>query len=137
MQGSQNGKQQKIRVITYLIAALGVICSIAGFFLVEKNEKFHIQLEFERLAEPVIYSLQHTLEDILNDLDSIVRFFDNSNQVTRREFSKFTTSMLYKKDEIQALEWIPYVKHSERKEYEAEAVKDGFTDFCFTEKKSW
>jgi PAS domain S-box-containing protein len=135
MVNNRKNKHHRTRITIFLIAVLGIICSIAGFFLVDKNEKFHVQLEFERLAEPVVYSLQHTLEDVLNDLDSIVRFFDNSNQVTRREFSKFTTSMLSKKDEIQALEWIPYVKHSERKEYEAEAEKDGFTDFYFTEKK--
>ena len=132
---SQQKKQYKIRIIVYFITILGILCSLAGFFLVEKNEKFHIQLEFERLAEPIVYSLQHTLEDALTDLDSIVRFFNNSNLVTRQEFSNFTKPMILKNEEIQALEWIPYVKHFERKEYEANAKKDGLTGFNFTEKK--
>lgn len=67
---------------------------------------------------------------------SVVAFFASSQEVTRAEFSNFT-KRLQTGDPyfgIQAVEWIPRVKATDRAAYEAAAREDGYKEFVFTER---
>ncbi len=69
---------------------------------------------------------------------SVAAFFSGSEEVTRAEFRLFTKRLL--KDQrnygIQAVEWIPRVKATDRAAYEAAAREDGYKEFVFSERAS-
>ncbi|MCP4179496.1 MAG: GHKL domain-containing protein [bacterium] len=129
-----NTNHPKFKFLIYFIAIFGILVSFITSWLVAENEKYKHQLKFENESEIIFESLQHTLEDVIFDIDSIARFFINSDNVTRNEFNNFTTPLIARKKEIQALEWAPVVKNSERLKYELNARKDGLKNFHFVEK---
>jgi signal transduction histidine kinase len=118
--------------------ALGavIIASIALFYIVRERDLAIRQAEFERRASAHVTALQRGIERLLEVVESIGGLYAASNNmVARDDFQEFVKAPLSRHAEIQALEWIPRVKDSDRALYEAVARKDGFADFQFTERK--
>jgi DNA-binding NtrC family response regulator/CHASE1-domain containing sensor protein len=69
----------------------------------------------------------------LEILHAMRALFEVKPGVSRSEFSRFVRSALGRLPELQALEWIPKVKASEREQYESAARRDGLETFCFRE----
>ncbi|MFO1451586.1 MAG: CHASE domain-containing protein [Opitutaceae bacterium] len=69
----------------------------------------------------------------LEILHSVRALFEVKPEVSRTEFGRFVRLALRRLPELQALEWIPRVSHSERARFEAEAARDGLDGFRFTE----
>jgi len=131
----RNVKPQKrnLTILLYLIAVLCILLSFIGYWLINENEKEHFRFEFEKEVEPIVASMQYSLDEIVADVDQIVRFFESSKDVTRAQFRTFTERLIARKKSIQALEWVPLVKHTERELYKTSAQKDGLDGFQFTE----
>jgi len=131
----RNVKSQKRNsIITlYCCAIIGVILSFIAYWAVNENEKMHFELEFEKKVEPIASYIQYFFKDIIADVDQVVSFFEHSSDITRAEFKSFTEGLISRKTSIQALEWVPVVRHSERKHYENLAEKDGLKGFSFIE----
>ncbi|MDS4069818.1 MAG: EAL domain-containing protein, partial [Candidatus Competibacter sp.] len=73
-----------------------------------------------------------TIQDNLEDLDAVRRFFEGVATVGRRQFHDFVTPIL-ERHSFRALEWLPRVSGDRRAEYEAAARRDGLEGFQFTE----
>ncbi len=125
--------RKRTNFIIYITAVLGVILTFVAYLLINENEKEHLKFEFEKEVEPIISSIQYSLEEVIADVDQIVRFFESSTEVTRAQFKYFTERLIARKTSILALEWIPLVKHSEKELYETSAQKDGVDGFRFKE----
>ncbi|MFH0910084.1 MAG: CHASE domain-containing protein [Planctomycetota bacterium] len=88
--------------------------------------------ESEERAE----ALQRDIETNLLELEAIGASYLSFRDVSRREFHDFVRPFLAHNPGIQALEWIPRVRHSDRAGYEESARRDGFPEFQFTERKA-
>ena len=127
----------KFRSLPILLTlCTGIIFSCSAFFVAWNKDQQNIAKEFEQEAKDTTALIQNNVEQNLQQLESTVALYAASNEVTREEFNEFVQFYLPSHPEIQALEWIPRVPHSQRSTYEEAARQDGFTDFQFTERNS-
>ncbi|MDH3739691.1 MAG: CHASE domain-containing protein, partial [Alphaproteobacteria bacterium] len=83
---------------------------------------------------PLTIALGRAIESSLNAITSISGLYAASNSVERDEFNAFVKQNPALYDKIQAVEWIPRVRQSERTAYELAARQDGISDFQITER---
>jgi len=122
-------------VVTAIVLIIGVLISWAYCQNALNSEREKLDLELIAAGDRNYLALQALLENQLTLLQSLGSFFKGSEHVTRQEFSVFTRPLLAKFPEIQALEWIPRIKDSERKAFEENQRKD-FPGFVITERQS-
>jgi len=121
-------------IVTILV---GTIISFIGFTLVLSLDRQMIRTEFEKGAENHFETIKREIESNLHALVSLKAFFDSIADVDRSEFRDFVGPHLLLLPSIQAIEWIPYVPHSERMAYEAAARQQtGLSNFQITERKT-
>ena len=122
----------------YIPAALtlgaGVVLSIVLFSLIREREQALTQAVFEREASIRVAAIQSGIDRSLEVVESIGGLYAASDKIERRDFRAFVQEPLSRHKDIQALEWVPRVKDSERASYEEAARVDGLDGFQFTER---
>ncbi len=128
-------RQSKLRtwLSVTLPICLAALLTVILFLNVRAGELNRAQLEFERRTNHLSQALVKTLGSYADVLYSIEGLFRSSQEVERSEFAKFVERPLTRHPGIQALEWIPRVRGTERVSYESKARQDGFSDFQFKE----
>ena len=111
------------------VSTTGIICSLIAFAIVGNLEKKKIEQKFQQDSVNISISIERNIEKNLQILESIVSFYNASENVTRQEFQKFTHSYLANNREIKALKWIPRVADRERKAYKQAARQEGLARF--------
>ena len=121
-------------ILCAVILVLGIVLSlIVAKVSYDENRKL-INVEFNEAAEDRYSALKREIDNDLAVLSSIRAFYYTSRKdVERSEFLKFTNYILEQHLTIQALEWIPRVRDSQREVYERAARSEGFPHFQFTE----
>ena len=130
---NKNPSWRRLPVIVTLL--LGVSISIAGYFFAENLEQHSQQEKFDRNANELLHAIERSVETTLSVLKSIRGLYAASQRVDRDEFGEFVNS-LDVSNEVQALEWIPRVPHSQRSEIERRARQDGLERFRIIERKT-
>jgi len=124
-------------VFPQLVLIIGVAVALIGFFQVTKSQEDRAMEAFkEEALHDITTSLDSKINQNISVCEGMKALFSASNYVSRQEFSTYVEHELGRHSEIQALEWIPYVRHAERGNYETNAQKDGLSDFQFTERLS-
>jgi len=103
-----------------------------------KNEsERHIEIEhFKQKATGRIIAIENRAKIKLTVLNSLVGFFQGSDNVTREEFYLFVATVTAGGSNLQALEWIPYIPGNKRKDYVKAARDDSYQEFQIYEKNS-
>ncbi|MFZ2654459.1 MAG: CHASE domain-containing protein [Victivallales bacterium] len=132
---SRTGWSSGHKLLVAMIVLLGFTVSMIMFHVFKKNEG-NIQFkDFERNeAGPVAVSIQQRLDSLESDVDSIARFYNADEDVSREEFLTFTGHMLDAARYIRAFDWVPRVLRNERIEYEKKASSELNMEFHITEK---
>jgi len=112
-----------------VIGVIGVTASIAAYFLFQNMQAQQTQQDILSQNKSKIVAIERSIDANIKVLDALKAFFDSSTYVDRQEFKTFVQPLLKNHADIQALEWIPKIKHSERARFESLARKDGFPDF--------
>jgi len=120
---------------TAAVACAGIVLSVVLFAGLRDRERDRVQIDFQRAAEDRVAALWKDISSHLLIMESIRSFYASSQKVGRSEFQAFVTPLLQHHPNIQALEWIPRVHHSERAAYEAAARQDGYPHFQITERQ--
>ena len=107
----------------------GIALSIVVYRLASRGEWASIESEFEELADNHIAALSKGVGSNMEIIRGIKALFIASQEVERVEFKAFVKVFLARHAEIQAMEWIPRVRDSERETYEEAARKDGLAGF--------
>ncbi|WP_273826075.1 sensor domain-containing diguanylate cyclase [Pseudomonas asplenii] len=89
-----------------------------------------LQQRFELLASERFSRIEERFDDQVQRLDSLRRFFVNSDVVSRREFAGYARPLLLR---TQAYAWAPRVGGSARKLFERRVRAEGFGDFSIRE----
>lgn len=119
-----------------LVGGIGIGISIAGLSAILNIQQSSLEAKLIADSKVTIQSLREKVNSKLQMLDSIRAFYDASNDMNRLDFKIFTHPFLDNNPNIQAIEWIPYVQHNNRSNYELQARVDGLEDFVFREKNS-
>lgn len=119
-----------------IVTVLGILFSFYLFDNEKVSEREKIKSDFERLSQNYVLSIESSLDSYLQVIRHIKAFYALSRKVERDEFREFVKPSLLHYGGIQALEWIPRVRNSERNNYESSARREGFKNFSFMERKS-
>jgi signal transduction histidine kinase/DNA-binding response OmpR family regulator len=124
-----------VRWGTAAVAALtGCIITITLFFVAWQDALDDFSMMFRRQAFSTAEAVYQTVRNSLKDLDNLRRFHENAPSIDRRSAASFTEPMARDDYATQVLEWVPRVRESDRKKYEAMAQMDGLSGFHFKEK---
>lgn len=107
-------------------AVLTTLMALSNFELHERQ----LRQRFDLLANERFSRIQERLDGQVYRLDSLRRFFAFSDRVTRTEFNGFAAPLLIG---TQAYSWAPKVADAQRKQFEEQAVADGFPGFSVRE----
>ena len=121
------------RISMLVVVVLGGFISLATAYFVAQSQIKTRQLELENRAFIYLSHVNNNLKFNLNVLNNIRGVFNASKSVEADEFRIFTAPILQGHKEIQALEWVPKVKYSDRKPYELAARKNGFDSYQIRE----
>jgi len=116
------------------VLVLGTALSIFMFFILKNSEEEKGRVDFTIAANQHSEVIKDQLSNHIGAIQSIAALYAASENVTRMEFSKFAQMEMAEQPNIQALEWIPRVKASDRGAFESRARTDGLADFAFTER---
>lgn len=108
-----------------LSITIGVSASLLAFYYVSKWEKEKIETTFNEAAEDRNFALQRALAAQLDLLHSFTAFFAaNQHNVNKQTFNAFAQPFLQRYPDLQTLNWIPRIEHSQRAVFEVEAQQD-------------
>ena len=126
------------RPVAPLLAAavIGLAITLILFFTLRTLENQNAHAAFERAAQERFDGLEANIALNLNDIVALGAFFDVSQTVQRRDFSRLAIPLLDESKALQALEWAPRVPKNLRQSYENAAHHDGLPSFQFTERAS-
>jgi PAS domain S-box-containing protein len=116
-----------------IILSAGILLSVLMCILVQRLEFKDLRNEYVFDTQNYSVALEKSITENLSSLHAIEGLYASSSKVTRARFHTFVNRILPHSDGIHALRWIPCVAGSERHRYEAEAIKDGYSKFHFTE----
>jgi PAS domain S-box-containing protein len=93
----------------WLVIGLGITLSVS-VFLRERQAAFQESSDrFSREAAAVIVSLEQSMVENLQDLDSIRRSWGGSQVVDRGEYHEFVDPIVGRRTDVQAIAWVPRV----------------------------
>jgi signal transduction histidine kinase/CheY-like chemotaxis protein len=116
------------------ILAIGGLVSFILFIFVNNWEYERQRIEFESRSMGYANAVQNNLLGYEQALRFLGDFFNNSELVTREEFSDFVMNVIARSPSIQAFSWNPLILNSERAKYESRAQEEGFENFMFKER---
>lgn len=105
---------------------------VATMLFNQKDNKWAEKFSDEVSRNQLTFNSKLTINNHV--LTSIASLFETKRSISRQEFKTFTQPLLNQNKFIQALEWIPRVKHHEVNVFTSAAKRDGFTDFQILEK---
>ncbi len=126
-------------IAAIMTLGVGILLSVLSFALMQRMESGTLQNKFVVDAETYSAALKKSIDGNLNLLQAVEGLYASSPHVTRAKFKTFAASILSDRDRVHALHalrWVPRVPGSQRKKYEAAAVRDGFRGYHFTETNS-
>jgi CHASE1-domain containing sensor protein len=130
-----NHKETLRRQLTVgLPLVLALIITVLAFIVSNSLEKERLQAEFESHATKLTAAIELNLQKNLEMVYSIESFFLSSEYISLEEFKAFNNGAIKRHSGIQALEWIPKVPHSNRKEFEKYMRANGMPSFAITER---
>jgi len=128
-----NTKNYSILVQILVVIAGVLLSSVSGWLLYDVQEKAIIG-EFQKEVDDRAASLYREVAINFETLRSLALLFDEDAVPESKQFSRSAKKILSRHQDIQALEWIPRVIHSQRATYESKQRQE-FPEYEFTERK--
>jgi signal transduction histidine kinase len=116
-----------------LVVCLGIGFSTGIFFITKNYYQAQAKQEFERPAAQYKAAVERAIDRYLDVINSVGAFFTATNSVDRWEFYKFVEDKRPRYPGLKAVEWVPKVRHGERRKYVSVAEDDGLFGFDITE----
>ena len=119
-----------------VVLAIGTAMSFISFVLIYQIDRSSGEERFLELAVPRIASIKTNVTTAMDTISLIAGHFAITppNSTNREDFDMLVASSLKRQTFIQALEWIAYVKKSDRARFETFIQAQGNAAFQITEK---
>jgi PAS domain S-box-containing protein len=119
-----------------IVVVVGLALSISAFALASIWSEEQKRIKLEEYASNYVFAIQQEANSHIEALRNTLSLYAASREVERHEFHKFVSGIISRHVDIQALEWIPRVPHSQRAAVEAQARRDGLPEFQIREQDS-
>lgn len=117
-----------------LTLGLGISLSVVAANFVKEGESASYQARFQRQTENLATAIQRSLNRYTDVLASLSDYYTVAQlRVEPKKFAEFVQRSLNSYPGIQALEWAPLVRRSERLSYEQQMQAAGYQNFQITE----
>jgi diguanylate cyclase (GGDEF)-like protein len=119
-----------LRLLPITIAVVGVLLSIAAWFVVANQEDREAELDFNSRAESHALILQTGVNGYIDDIDALRALLQSSDHgVSRGEFEGFADQVLQGQNAILSVAWIPRIKRADRIAHELATSLSGIRDY--------
>jgi len=119
---------------SFIVAATGMLLTMFFSQMALQHDIHERNESFNNLAIVRTGGITQTLRNLRDsELESLARFYENRNNITRWEFLDFI-SYLVKNPVIKTWAWIPVVADSTRSAFEENARNSGLRDFKIWQK---
>lgn len=123
----------KVYSIPISIGGIGMVASILAFMIASNLSKAELEKEFIFESKEKVKTIAEKVEFHVQVLDALDAFYRASSYINRDDFKTFVTPFIDKYRYINAIQWVPYISHTQRGVYEENARFEGLTDFTLTE----
>jgi len=114
--------------------SIGIIVSFILFFLISNTIQKSNDLEFQYYLKREAVSIQNELNLNLYALNALKIHYGGIKEVTRKEFKRFSSSILVNQNGIAALSWIPRITNENRVNYVKQRKTELGANFNIKEK---
>ena len=119
-------RQKKVLRAAGLVLAAGVLLTGLLGWNVWRNARTALEQQFALAANERVDRVRERLVLQRSELESIQRFFENSNEVSRQEFEHFVSPLL---GDALGYAWLPRVEHNARAAFEEQVQASGLLDY--------
>ncbi|UCF37407.1 MAG: CHASE domain-containing protein, partial [Acidobacteriota bacterium] len=116
-----------------VLLLISPLLGLAAFKISTDYESGKATEQFQEFISDRSFRLERETLYTAETLLALKAYFDSSTEVTRKEFGRFVEPELKRHPAIQALEWIPKIQGSKRREHELEARESGLQNYQITE----
>ncbi|WP_186289547.1 EAL domain-containing protein [Methylomonas koyamae] len=125
----------RARRLSVALPLLGTLLALVLVFTqVFRAEQTRIQQTFDNRAAAVETLLAEYTTHVVDSSLALRDVFLASSDISREQFSGFARGILERHPEIQALEWLPRIRHPQRAGFEAKLRQEGYAGFRITER---
>lgn len=122
----QTPQDVRRRALILMIAVLGTVLSITGWYLVSGLEDQTAAAEFNLRADNMRAALQNGINEHFTKLSPLRAIFEaTSDVISEQEFVAISNRLLRDQSAILSLSWIPRVRNEERAVHEQKARQGG------------
>ncbi len=122
-------QKKALRAASVVLVAGLLLTALLGWN-VWRNARMALEQQFVLAANERIDRVRERLAMQLSELESIQRFFENSEKVSREEFEHFVSPLL---GDTLGYAWLPRVDQRHREAFEASAHAAGMLDYMLFE----
>jgi len=122
-------KRFKSRGTAAAVLVTGILSSGVLFITLRHKEREAVDDSFRRAVHNEVATFRRTIDSCFLVLESIQGFYAGSQSVERSEFHELVTPLLRHHSKLRALEWVPWVRDSDRARHEAQAARDGCASY--------
>ncbi len=131
--GSDSLRRDLPAIITL---GVGATLAIVTFTIVQRLEVKSVQGNFNVDSKNISVAIERSIAENIQNLYAVEGLFASSQEIGRKEFHAFVSSILPQVSGIRAIGWVPRVPARERTAYESAAVRDGIPNFHFIERNA-
>lgn len=114
-----------IALVSISLVAVTIIAALFARSTGQAASQRNLEDAVEIAIDGIIINLNHGV----SQLNGIQGLFNASEHVTREEFGVFVERFLEESHGVQALEWIPRIRASQKAQYIKSVRQEGFQDF--------
>ncbi|OUR64639.1 hypothetical protein A9Q79_04885 [Methylophaga sp. 42_25_T18] len=126
-----------MKTYSNLVLILALVIGLTFSFILAWSfydlETRSITAQFKQDVDDQISSIEREINLNFEAVYALKGLYDSSEYVTAAEFTRFSSAILARHPNIQALEWIPKISHNDRSTYETQRKND-FPEFSVTER---
>ncbi|MFV2059076.1 MAG: CHASE domain-containing protein [Gammaproteobacteria bacterium] len=108
----------KVFIITAVVFT--VFVTLVVYTQMHKAEQRSFELKLDNTINNYSSLFSLKINSYLNELNSILRFYNSTDNVSSEEFATFVAPILDQANDIQALEWIPRISHKKLNQHQKE-----------------
>ena len=118
------------------VGIVGVVVSLLLFVMASNWQGERESRAFVTAADDRISSLKTRMDFKIEKLNSLAVFFESSEYVSHEEFHHFVSHLTTDREVSLSYVWVPYIRQSQRINYEQAVRASGITDYEITELKA-
>lgn len=125
------------RISIIFILALGgvsILASVPAAMVIRRSELNTIEQDFHQDVASISAALNRELQLNFSPLDGLNILFTGSEEVTAPEFRLVAQRYLAQHQEIEALEWAPYISKAQRQQFEIQRRQE-YPNFQITQNR--